>query len=36
MLGQMDAVHGAYYLLMWLLVRLAGSGELAPCGCRPR
>ncbi len=29
MLGQMDAVHGTYYLLMWLLVRLAGSGELA-------
>jgi mannosyltransferase len=29
MLGQMDAVHGLYYVLMWLLVRLAGSGELA-------
>jgi mannosyltransferase len=29
MLGRMDAVHGTYYLLMWLLVRLAGSGELA-------
>lgn len=29
MLGQMDAVHGAYYLLMWPLVRLAGGGEFA-------
>ena len=29
MLGRMDAVHGLYYLLMWLLVRLAGSSELA-------
>jgi mannosyltransferase len=25
MLGQMDAVHGAYYLLMWLLVRPAAD-----------
>jgi mannosyltransferase len=24
----MDAVHGAYYLLIWLLVRVAGGGEL--------
>ncbi len=29
MLGHVDAVHGAYYLLMWLEVRLAGHGELA-------
>jgi len=29
MLSQMDAVHGTYYLFMWVLVRLAGSGELA-------
>ncbi len=29
MLGQLDAVHGMYYVLMWLQVRLAGSGELA-------
>lgn len=29
LLGQMDAVHGTYYLLMWPLVRLAGSGEFA-------
>ena len=28
-LGHMDAVHGTYYLLIWLLVRVAGSGELA-------
>ena len=29
MLSHVDAVHGAYYLLMWLEVRLAGHGELA-------
>jgi mannosyltransferase len=29
MLGHVDAVHGCYYLLMWLVVRLAGHGELA-------
>ncbi len=29
MLGHVDAVHGAYYVLMWLEVRLAGHGELA-------
>ncbi len=29
MLGQMDAVHGMYYVLMWLLVRLTGSSEFA-------
>ncbi|HEY7143112.1 MAG TPA: glycosyltransferase family 39 protein [Streptosporangiaceae bacterium] len=28
MLGHVDAVHGAYYLIMWPLVRLAGPGEL--------
>jgi mannosyltransferase len=27
MLGNTDAVHGAYYMLMWPLVHLAGSGE---------
>jgi mannosyltransferase len=29
MLGNVDAVHGAYYVVMWGLVRVAGSGELA-------
>ncbi len=29
MLGHVDAVHGAYYVVMWLEVRLAGHGELA-------
>ncbi len=29
LLGHMDAVHGTYYLLIWVLVRVAGSGELA-------
>jgi mannosyltransferase len=29
MLGTVDVVHGAYYLLMWVVVRLAGSSELA-------
>jgi mannosyltransferase len=29
MLGRVDAVHGAYYVLMWLVVRLAGHSELA-------
>ena len=29
LLHRMDAVHGAYYALMWPWVRLAGSGELA-------
>ena len=28
-MGHQDAVHGAYYVLMWAVVRLAGSGELA-------
>ncbi len=29
LLDRMDAVHGAYYVLMWPWVRLAGNGELA-------
>ncbi len=29
MLGHVDVVHGAYYVLMWLEVRQAGHGELA-------
>jgi mannosyltransferase len=29
MLAHQDIVHGLYYLLMWCVVRLAGSGELA-------
>jgi mannosyltransferase len=29
MLGHVDAVHGAYYLVLWPVVRLAGPGELA-------
>jgi mannosyltransferase len=29
MLGHVDAVHGAYYLLIWGVVRMAGTGELA-------
>jgi mannosyltransferase len=28
-LGNIDAVHGAYYLLIWVAVRLGGTGELA-------
>jgi len=28
MLGHVDAVHGAYYVLMWAVVRLGGTGEL--------
>jgi len=27
-LGNIDAVHGAYYLLIWVAVRLGGTGEL--------
>ncbi len=27
-LGNVDAVHGAYYLLIWVMVRLCGTGEL--------
>ena len=29
MLGHVDVVHGAYYLLIWLEMRLAGRSELA-------
>ncbi len=28
LLGHVDAVHGAYYLLMWPLVQLAGTSEI--------
>ncbi len=28
MLGNVDAVHGTYYFLTWVAVRLAGTGEL--------
>jgi mannosyltransferase len=27
MLGHVDAVHGAYYLLIWVVVRAGGTGE---------
>ena len=27
-LGNVDAVHGAYYILIWPLVRIGGTGEL--------
>jgi mannosyltransferase len=27
-LGNIDAVHGAYYILIWVVVRLGGTGEL--------
>jgi mannosyltransferase len=29
MLGSTDVVHGAYYLLLWVVIRLGGPGELA-------
>jgi mannosyltransferase len=29
MLGRVDAVHGLYYVLMWLVARVAGTSELA-------
>jgi mannosyltransferase len=29
MLGNVDAVHGAYYILAWVVVRVFGTGELA-------
>ncbi len=29
MLGHVDVVHGAYYALIWVLVRIGGSGEFA-------
>lgn len=28
MLGNIDAVHGPYYVVMWVLVRIAGTSEL--------
>jgi mannosyltransferase len=28
-LGNIDAVHGAYYVIIWVVVRLGGTGELA-------
>jgi mannosyltransferase len=28
-LGNIDAVHGAYYLLIWVVVKIGGTGELA-------
>src|SRR5258708_29087608 len=27
-LGNIDAAHGAYYLLIWVMVKLGGTGEL--------
>ena len=29
MLGTVDVVHGLYYALIWVVVRIAGSGEFA-------
>src|SRR6266536_5074305 len=29
LLGNIDAVHGVYYMMMWADVRLAGTGETA-------
>ena len=29
MLGHVDVVHGAYYALIWVVVRIAGRGEFA-------
>jgi len=29
LLGHIDAVHGTYYVLMWLVIRVAGTGEFA-------
>jgi mannosyltransferase len=29
MLGHVDAVHGAYYVIIWAVVRVGGAGELA-------
>ena len=29
LLGHVDAVHGLYYLMIWPLVRVAGTGEVA-------
>lgn len=29
MIGKIDAVHGAYYVVMWVVVRVVGTSELA-------
>ena len=29
MLGNVDVVHGLYYALIWVVVRIGGSGEFA-------
>lgn len=29
MLGNVDAVHGAYYMIIWVVVRFGGTGEFA-------
>ena len=29
MLGHVDVVHGAYYALIWVVIRIGGSGEFA-------
>jgi mannosyltransferase len=29
MLGHVDAVHGVYYMIIWVVVRAGGTGELA-------
>jgi mannosyltransferase len=29
MLGNVDAVHGAYYMVLWVVVRVFGTGEFA-------
>lgn len=29
LLGHIDAVHGGYYVFMWFVIRVAGTGELA-------
>jgi mannosyltransferase len=29
LLGHVDAVHGLYYLLLWPVARVAGTGEIA-------
>ena len=28
MMGNIDAVHGVYYMIIWAVVRLGGTGEL--------
>jgi mannosyltransferase len=29
MMGHVDAVHGVYYMIIWVVVRLGGAGEVA-------